>query len=162
MRSIRATLGFRIDGNGCSQSGKGRPYLAGGILPMAFKDRAHWFLLTGLAWGPVVKMLIAAGSLAGVVAACESPAVQNAAAPASKPSAPSDPDDPKLAGHFAGRVIGQDDQPIARARLFVVPTEPFPTKSGPVRALTGGDGRFEFDAPDMTFTEIDGLPTQAR
>jgi hypothetical protein len=80
------------------------------------------------------------------------------AEPPSQPTAASDPDDPKQAGHFAGRVLGPDGRPIAGARLFVVPSESMPSKPGPVRASTGADGRFAFDAPDMTFTEIDGLP----
>ena len=31
---------------------------------------------------------------------------------------------------------------------------------GPVRALTDADGRFSFDAPDMTFRNLDGLPAR--
>ena len=31
---------------------------------------------------------------------------------------------------------------------------------GPVRAKTDAQGRFEFDAPDMTTTDLDGLPTR--
>ena len=36
------------------------------------------------------------------------------------------------------------------------------TGPGPVRALSGADGYFEFDAPDMTFTADDGLPLRQK
>ena len=102
----------------------------------------------------------------GVVLAQENPkprpAVQPgvAAAAGANPAATFDPEDPKLAGHYAGRVLDREDRPVAGARIFVVPTVPMPDNPGPVRAVTGADGRFEFDAPDMSFTEIDGLPAR--
>ena len=77
-------------------------------------------------------------------------------------AAASDPDDPKLAGHFAGRVVGPDGEPVAGAKVFIAPNDPPPTESGPIRATTGADGRFEFDTADLTFIGIDGLPTRAR
>ena len=43
-------------------------------------------------------------------------------------------------------MIGPDLRPVGGARLFVVTTEPTPTTSGPVRAISGADGRFEFNA----------------
>ncbi len=71
-----------------------------------------------------------------------------------------DPDDPKLAGTFTGRVLGPDAKPVAGAKIFIVPDEPKLKAIGPVRALTDADGRFSFDAPDMTFRNLDGLPAR--
>jgi RNA polymerase sigma factor (sigma-70 family) len=92
------------------------------------------------------------------------PAKKSAASadPPPKPAAVpvSDPDDPKRAGHFAGRVTGPDGQPVKGARLFVVPQDSAAASRGPIRALSGADGRFEFDAPDLTYTELDGLPAR--
>jgi RNA polymerase sigma factor (sigma-70 family) len=81
-----------------------------------------------------------------------------AKAPVPDPVPGPDLDDPKLAGHFAGRVTGPDDEPMEGARLFIVPSSSAATTPGPVRARSGADGRFEFDAPDMTYTSLDGLP----
>jgi hypothetical protein len=75
-------------------------------------------------------------------------------------AAPPEPDDPKLAGHFSGQVTGPDGKPLSRARVFIVPTNGAIAEAEPVRAETGTDGRFEFDAPDMTLTDLDGLPTR--
>jgi hypothetical protein len=93
-------------------------------------------------------------------AAMPKPTARLAAPQAVKPAAAIDPDDPKQAGRFVGRVTGPDDRPLAGARLFVVPHDPVPAKAGPVRAVSGADGRFEFDALDMTYTELDGLPAR--
>ena len=82
-------------------------------------------------------------------------------APASpRNAAGSDPDDPKLAGTFTGRVLGPDAKPVAGAKIFIVPDEAKLKAIGPVRALTDADGRFSFDAPDMTFRSLDGLPAR--
>ena len=72
----------------------------------------------------------------------------------------SDPDDPKFAGHFSGRVMGPDGKPLSGARVFIVPVHSASKEVGPVRTKTDADGRFEFDAPDMTYTEFDGLPAR--
>ena len=69
-------------------------------------------------------------------------------------------DDPKFAGHFSGRVTGPDDQPLGGARVYIVPMDSRITQEGPVRAETGADGRFGFDAPDMTYLDDDGLPAR--
>jgi hypothetical protein len=82
-------------------------------------------------------------------------------APASpRDAAGSDPDDPKRAGTFAGRVLGPDGKPVAGARIFVMPDDAKIRAIGPVRAVTGADGRFSLDAPDMTFRALDGLPVR--
>jgi hypothetical protein len=100
-------------------------------------------------------------AIIATLAAVASASVRDGGAAQSSRAALQDPDDPKLAGHFAGRVVGPDGQPVAGARVFVVPVEPaLPAASGPVRAMSGADGQFEFDAPDMTFTELDGLPAR--
>jgi RNA polymerase sigma factor (sigma-70 family) len=71
-----------------------------------------------------------------------------------------DPDDPKSAGRFSGRVNGPDGKPLGGARVYVVPFNGANKDAGPVRATTDADGRFAFDAPDMTYTEFDGLPAR--
>jgi hypothetical protein len=82
-------------------------------------------------------------------------------APASpRNAAGSDPDDPKLAGTFTGRALGPDAKPIAGAKIFIVPDDAKLKAIGPVRALTDADGRFSFDAPDMTFRNLDGVPAR--
>ncbi|MDB5390960.1 MAG: hypothetical protein JWM11_6606 [Planctomycetaceae bacterium] len=79
-----------------------------------------------------------------------------------------DPDDPRFAGHFSGRVSGPDGKPFNRARVFVVALEEnfsselapeLKIKSLAFRAETDAEGRFQFDAPDMIITDLDGLPT---
>ena len=77
-----------------------------------------------------------------------------------KPSAIPNPDDPKLAGHYEGKVIGPDGQPLAGANVFVAPNNADVATAGPLRATSGADGRFTFDAPDMTFNSLDGLPAR--
>jgi beta-lactamase regulating signal transducer with metallopeptidase domain len=69
-------------------------------------------------------------------------------------------DDPQLAGHFSGRVLGPDGNPLAGARIYIGRDDPKLKEIGPVRARTDSDGRFAFDAPDMTYAEDDGLPAR--
>ena len=121
----------------------------------------------GLAGASVMSAVFAVIALIatfGLVAARDTPEPESAPAasqtPAPKPAATPDDDDPKLAGHFVGRVLGPDGQPVIGARLFIAAYEPLPTKAGPVRAKSGADGRFEFDAPDMTYSDLDGLPSR--
>ena len=45
-------------------------------------------------------------------------------------------------------------------KIFIVPDQPKLKAIGPVRAATDADGRFSFDAPDMTFKSLDGLPAR--
>ena len=55
---------------------------------------------------------------------------------------------------------GPDGKPLSGARVFITPKYRATDDRGPVRAETGTDGRFEFVAPDMTFTDLDGLPAR--
>src|SRR5262249_44421598 len=73
---------------------------------------------------------------------------------------PADPVDQASAGHFAGRVLGLDDKPLPHARIFIAPDRENLKSLGAVRAETDADGRFAFVAPDMTYTELDGLPAR--
>jgi beta-lactamase regulating signal transducer with metallopeptidase domain len=72
----------------------------------------------------------------------------------------SDLEDPKLAGTFAGQVLGPDAKPLPGAKIFIVPDDGKIGAIGPVRAVTDADGRFTFEAPDMTFRNLDGLPAR--
>jgi hypothetical protein len=69
-------------------------------------------------------------------------------------------DDPRLAGHFSGRVVDADGKPVSNSRVFVTPISEEPIDKLKVRAVTGADGRFEFAAPDMTHIDHDGLPAR--
>ena len=71
-----------------------------------------------------------------------------------------DPDDPDRAGHFAGRVLDPDGMPMEGARVMIAPNDRTLTEIGPVRDVTDADGRFAFDALDMTYTDLDGLPSR--
>lgn len=86
-------------------------------------------------------------------------AMSLAAAPT---AARGDLDDPRLAGQFAGVVLGPDGQPVAGARLHVVPSFSKNLTPGPVRARTDAAGRFAFEAPDLRYTAFDGLPARRR
>jgi hypothetical protein len=94
---------------------------------------------------------------AGVVSLC---ALQQLAPANPGNAAGTDPDDPKLAGTFTGRVLGPDAKPVAGAKIFIVPDDAKLKAIGPVRALTDADGRFSFDAPDLTFGNLGGLPAR--
>jgi beta-lactamase regulating signal transducer with metallopeptidase domain len=73
-----------------------------------------------------------------------------------------DLNDPMQAGHFAGRVIGPDGKPVAHAGVFIASANRTVEAVRPVRAETDADGRFTFDAADMTYIELDGLPARRR
>jgi hypothetical protein len=77
--------------------------------------------------------------------------------PLQKPPSARELENRKAAGHFRGCVTGPDGKPLRGARVFIVPYRGTSKKAGPIRATTGADGRFAFDAPDMTYTELDGL-----
>ncbi len=127
--------------------------------------------------GVAVKLSLAAALIAaaaaGIVAAHNDaepqslPSSQNA--PVLKSATVPDPDDPKQAGHFVGQVTGPDGQPFTGAQIFIAPRDPrFPAQDAglaqplAIRATSGAGGRFEFDARDMTYTEIDGLPARRK
>jgi hypothetical protein len=57
-------------------------------------------------------------------------------------------------------VNGPDGKPLSGARVFVVPFYGEKKEAGPVRTTTDADGRFAFDAPDLTYTAFDGLPAR--
>ena len=120
--------------------------------------------------GGALKLAVIFGltaiAIAGLAVARHAPEQQTppaaAAANSGPPAAAPDPDDPKLAGHFVGRVIGPEGQPVAEAKVFITQNEASPRQTGPVRASTSADGRFEFDAADLTYSGIDGLPTRRK
>src|SRR4051812_24851508 len=62
------------------------------------------------------------------------------------------PDNPKLVGRFSGRVVGPHGEAVSDARLYIVPFYGDAKELGPVRAFSGKDGRFKFNAPDLTYT----------
>jgi hypothetical protein len=79
-----------------------------------------------------------------------------------------DPDNPDLAGHFSGVVLGPDGKPFTGAKVYVVPiskdlrgqmVSADELGAATVRTTTGVDGRFDIHAPDVTLTDLDGLPT---
>lgn len=74
------------------------------------------------------------------------------------PPAEYDAHDPNWVGFFRGRVLDPEGKPLAGASLYVFRTQA--EDAGPVRALTDAEGKFEFEAPDMTFTAFDGLPSR--
>jgi RNA polymerase sigma factor (sigma-70 family) len=60
--------------------------------------------------------------------------------------------------HYEGRVVAPDGRPVAGARLFLVASGSEAMDPGAVRATTGADGRYTFEAPDLTEPAPDGLP----
>ena len=115
-----------------------------------------------------IALAVASCFTVGLIAAGNAPASPQSPSqapivsspPKEKPSHFVDPNDPKFAGHFEGQVIGPDDKPLQGARIFIVPSDAPLTSTGPLRAASEADGRFAFDAPDMTFTALDGLPSR--
>jgi len=69
-------------------------------------------------------------------------------------------------------VTGPDGKPFRGARIYIIPIDSeFNTihpvnaaikNSGLVRAETDADGRFEFDAADMTYTDAEGQPARRK
>ena len=110
--------------------------------------------------GLVAAGLLAAGVFLTAAAPplpAAAPSPEAAAADPPAPDAAPDPDDPKTAGTFRGRVSGTDGKPVAGASVYIVPVQAT-DKVGPVRARTDAEGRFAFDAPEMTYPAFDGLP----
>src|SRR5688572_6607840 len=80
--------------------------------------------------------------------------------PTAKADAAPNADDPKLAARFAGRVVDSDGKPVGNARIYLSPTESGPMGEKALRAKTDAEGRFAFEAPDLTFLDTDGLPSR--
>lgn len=83
----------------------------------------------------------------------------------------SDANDGKSAERFSGRVTGPDGKAVRGARIYILPlseslngelTRRTVTDALAIRATADGDGRFEFDAPDMVLTDLDGVTTNRR
>ncbi len=105
----------------------------------------------------MLPILLGTASLVALAGPTPAPAPADPAQATPGAKASPDPDDPALAGRFAGRVVGPDGRPVAGARIYVVRDVPDARDPGLVRARTDADGRFAFDAPDMTFLDLDGL-----
>tara|TARA_R110002072_G_scaffold302100_1_gene483908 strand:- start:73967 stop:77242 length:3276 start_codon:yes stop_codon:yes gene_type:complete len=71
-------------------------------------------------------------------------------------------EDPDFTALFNGYVSGPDGKPFEGAEIFVVPVNASPDFLEPIRlrAVTGADGRFEFEALDMTVVDLDGFRTR--
>jgi beta-lactamase regulating signal transducer with metallopeptidase domain len=130
-----------------------------------------FLFIAGCAIASATRFAASASAAAPEIAAKEAPPPNEeakstppdvAASPPSpeQPKVVNDPNDPKLAGHFRGRVFGPDDKPIQHAQVYLAPNQRMLKTLGPVRAETDAEGHFEFDAPDMTYTELDGLPAR--
>jgi protocatechuate 3,4-dioxygenase beta subunit len=117
-------------------------------------------------WKTIVSRKMACVGLLLFVAWVATVSATRFAAPASAAQAAAqkqpvaeDPEDPRFAGHFRGRVSGPDGKPLAGAQVRIVPVYG-KSKEARVRVTTDADGRYAFDAPDMTYTELDGLPAR--
>jgi serine/threonine protein kinase/WD40 repeat protein len=87
------------------------------------------------------------------------------------PTPASQNDGQTLAGHFRGHVTNANGKPVPGAWIFLLPPNdgfsdapagrPKPDVI-PIRAKTDSNGRFEFDAPDMTVIDDDGLQSPQR
>ncbi len=64
----------------------------------------------------------------------------------------------RYAGHYRGLVTGPDGRPFSGAEIFIVSKKGAATDIRPVRTTTDANGRFRFDAPDLTYSGYDGLP----
>jgi beta-lactamase regulating signal transducer with metallopeptidase domain len=111
-----------------------------------------------IAWGAIASATRFAASASAASAPADDAA--RAAPPIDKPRTAEDPEDLKFAGHFNGRVNGPDGKPLSGARVFIVRANGANKEAGPVRAKTNAAGRFEFDAPDMTYLGLDGRPAR--
>ncbi len=69
-------------------------------------------------------------------------------------------DEPKLASRFEGRVMNSDGHPVPDARIYLSVTTQEPKSNQAIRARTDAEGRFAFEASDMTFLDTDGLPAR--
>lgn len=69
-----------------------------------------------------------------------------------------DASDAAQVAHYTGVVKDDKGQPLAGARIYILPFASGKKDPGPVRATTDKNGLFEFDAPDMTYPKYDGTP----
>ncbi len=132
---------------------------------------AVWLLLISLAAIIATTRFAASAPPPSTTESAPPPAaaIPAAAAPASKTSAlaekplPAAAGDAKSAGHFEGLVTGPDGRPMAGAQIYMIrfygePTGRRPLRAempkslGPLRAETDAEGRFSFDAVDMTYS----------
>lgn len=60
----------------------------------------------------------------------------------------------QLPSHYEGTVLGPDGKPMQGAEVFVISDWNENTKLGPVRDVTDANGKFSFDAPDMTWHSL--------
>lgn len=96
--------------------------------------------------GPPPRMTVSALAAFAAMSLAAAPPDAAFSRPAAT-AAGRDRDDPRLAGRFAGKVITFDAKPISGTRVYVVPATSNDGTPGPVRARTGADGRFAFEAP---------------
>jgi protocatechuate 3,4-dioxygenase beta subunit len=94
---------------------------------------------------------------AAIVSATHFAASAQPAPSKEKAATASDANDPKLVGRFSGQVTGADGKPLSGARVYISRLRGESNAPGSVRARTDSAGRFEFDAPDMTYAELDGV-----
>ncbi|MDA1230344.1 MAG: carboxypeptidase regulatory-like domain-containing protein, partial [Planctomycetota bacterium] len=75
-----------------------------------------------------------------------------------KPVVEAEATDATQVSHFAGTVKDETGQPLAGARIYVARQNSKRADPAPVRTTTDADGHFEFDAPEMTYAQVDGTP----
>ena len=107
-----------------------------------------------------VNLVIALAMTAGLGAAAFN--TSNAEAGSTNSATDQGAGDPDFAALFNGQVSGPKGEPLAGAEIFLVPMNASPDFLEPVsvRAVTDVDGRFEFEAPDMTVIDLDGFRTR--
>nr|WRX36692.1 hypothetical protein [uncultured bacterium] len=71
-----------------------------------------------------------------------------------KPRHVETPEDLLGPSHYHGTVVGPDGKPLEGAEVFVISTWNQTTKLGPVRDLSDAEGKFAFDAADMTWQAL--------
>jgi hypothetical protein len=104
-----------------------------------------------------VLAFIVAGAM---VSATQFAASAQPAPSTEKPATASDSNDSKVLGRFSGQVTGLDGKPVSGAGVFIGRIRGESNAVGSVRARTDSTGRFELDAPDMLYTELDGVPSR--
>lgn len=64
-----------------------------------------------------------------------------------------EPESGNAAGRFSGTVVDPTGAPLADAKVYVFSSRTKSNELGTPRATTNADGRFEFDASDMTYQQ---------